>query len=386
MAYRDYNALLGRYRSDVISNTERYESIRDSAFNARGHAMFLKLGLLALIGFVQGGGVLLSAQNSDQTPSPAIMQAVETAFPERLRFAPAPPKDLGTPIQPPYHSCAAVFRTAQNGTPDLVAVGYSGDGSEIAMLSYQESQVQIVDTSAVLEKRLMAEDCEVSVINLADPSEQNSPLANVIVASFSDGPFWFFLWDGDRLRNITALEPGSSLPAFDIPPRTAMYGSIVVDIDRSGPMQIIGPKEAGDRFPDDDGIAATGTLALFRFNGKIFAPTKTLLFYQQYEPNLPKTPDEQAEYKAGTSQWVSSIDMHQTPAPSYKLSIVNGDRDGSNRVSSAKIEINGVTIVSSTEINQSVENLTRTVHLQKQNALKVTVDGPANSHLYVAVE
>jgi hypothetical protein len=80
------------------------------------------------------------------------------------------------------------------------------------------------------------------------------------------------------------------------------------------------------------------------------------------------------------------IDMHQTPAPSYKLKIVNGDRDGSNRVTSAKVELNGATIILPTEINQTVETLARKIQLKKQNKIKVTVDGPAKSHLYVIVE
>jgi hypothetical protein len=78
--------------------------------------------------------------------------------------------------------------------------------------------------------------------------------------------------------------------------------------------------------------------------------------------------------------------MHQTPAPSYRLKIVNGDRDGSNRVTSVKVEINGTLIVSPTEVNLGVETLTRTIQLQKQNEIKVTVDGPANAHMYVMVE
>ncbi len=83
---------------------------------------------------------------------------------------------------------------------------------------------------------------------------------------------------------------------------------------------------------------------------------------------------------------MSYIGMHKSPAPSYQLEIVNGDRDGSNRVTSAKVEINGATIVLPAEVNQSVETLSQTIQLQKESMIKVTVDGPANSHLYVVVE
>jgi hypothetical protein len=78
--------------------------------------------------------------------------------------------------------------------------------------------------------------------------------------------------------------------------------------------------------------------------------------------------------------------MHRTPAPNYELRVINGDRDGGNRVSSVKVEINGVTIVLPNEVNQGVETLTRTIQLRKENLIKVTVDGPEKSHLYVTVQ
>jgi len=348
--------------------------------------MTRQFSLFAFIGFAMMGSVVLSAQDSDQTPSPAVMQAVEAAFPENLRFVPKPPEGEGTPAQP-YHSCASVFRTTQNGTPDLIGAGYSGNGSEVAMIAYQQGEVHIIDASSVLEKRLMAEDCEANVVNLADPKEPDSPLANAIDVSFSDGPFWLFIWDGNKLQNITALVPGSGMPDYNIPARSAMSSDLIVDIDRSGPMQIVGSNGDGDNFPqEEDGISATGTLTLFRFNGKTYAPTKALLEFNEYEPNLPKTPDERAFYKGDMGPWMSHIAMHQTPAAHYKLLILNGDRNGVNRVSSAEIDVNGVTIVQPAEFNQSVGTLTRTIQLQKQNKIKVTVDGPANSRLYVVVE
>jgi hypothetical protein len=101
--------------------------------------MTWQLRLLDFTGFVLATPVLLSAQNSDRTPSPAVTQAVEAAFPESLRFVPAPPQGEGAPAQP-YHSCASVFHTTQDGTPDLIAVGYSGHGSEVAMLAYQQGE------------------------------------------------------------------------------------------------------------------------------------------------------------------------------------------------------------------------------------------------------
>jgi len=111
---------------------------------------------------------------------------------------------------------------------------------------------------------------------------------------------------------------------------------------------------------------------------------KTLLFLAKFEPQPPNW--SESMNGSWTYANIHDIDMHQTPAPSYQLKIVNGDRDGSNRVTSAKVEINGVTIVLPTEVNQGVETLTRTIQLQQEDEIKVTVDGPEKSHIYVTVE
>jgi hypothetical protein len=359
--------------------------IRGSWLPHRSSSMIRRFCLFAYLGIALVGSSIVAAQNSDHTASPALIQAVDAAFPDSLRFVPAPPDGEGTPVQP-YHSCASVFSQNADGSPNLVIAGFSGSGSEVAMLGYQQGKVHIVDTTSVLEKALMAEGCESDIVNLADPTEPMSPLAKAISVSFSDGPLWFFIWDGSRLRNITALEPGSAMPQFNIPPGSAMYGGEIVDIDRTGPMQIIGPKGNNDKEPQEDGISATGTLVLFRFNGTTYEPTKTLLECDEYEPNLPKTHDDKAFYKGDIGPWMSHIAMHESPAPSYQLKIVNGDRDGSKRVSSAQIEVNGALVVEPNEINQGMEILTRSIQLQKANKIKVTVDGTPGSHVYVIVE
>jgi hypothetical protein len=165
-----------------------------------------------------------------------------------------------------------------------------------------------------------------------------------------------------------------------------MHTTNIVDIDHSGAMQIVGNNGDWDKFPKDDGISSTGTDILFRYNGTTYALAKAFLYLEEYEPNLPKSHDDLAIYKIDAPPWTHAINMHRTPASSYHLKIVNGDRDGGNRVSSAKVEINGVTIVLPTEVNDGVETLTRTIQLQKENVIKVTVDGPEKSHLCVTVE
>jgi hypothetical protein len=347
--------------------------------------MARKFSSSVLICCVLTAPVVLTAQSSDQTPSPETVQAVLAAFPKDFLFDGKPPS-FEDDQSSPSRACATVFRQKDDGSPDLIAAVYNGKGSEVAMLAHEQGAARIIDAVNDQQLDLGGEFCSIEIINLADPADSSSPLAKTIAASFStnasDSEDYYFVWNGNKLVNIAALDHEPGLVAH----RTKMAGSYAVDIDHSGPVQIVGSNSDSDKFPLDDGISASGTHTLFRYNGKVYAPVKTLIAIQEFEPNLPKTHDELAEYKFGAPQWVIAIGMHQTPAPRYQMKIINGDRDGSNRVSSAKVEVDGVTIVRPAEVNQGVETLTRTIHLRRKSAIKVTVDGPAKSHVNVVVE
>jgi len=341
--------------------------------------------LSVLIGFVLTVPALLSAQNSDETPSPAVMKAVEAAFPQDLHYAEKTQLREGSTANP-YDTCAAVFSRKADGTADLVAAAYSGDGAEVAMLSHTPGRTRIISAITNQQFALGDGECGLKIVSLADPKHPDSPLAKTISVTFNDAPLWFFIWDGKKLQNITKLESEMGYWKGKAVPDSAFRNADVVDVDHRGAMQIDGRNGDWDKFAQDDGIASTGTDTLFRYDGTTYAPAKTLVYLEQYEPNLPRSHDDLAAYKTDAAPWTQEITMHTTPAPSYQLKIVNGDRNGSNRATSAKVEINGVTIVSPAELNLGVETLTRTIQLRKENEIKVTVDGPEKSYLYVVVE
>jgi hypothetical protein len=338
------------------------------------------LKFLTFAGIVLAAPLVPRAQNASQAPSSAETRAAEAAFPQELRY---PGK---SPWANPYHTCTAIFNRHADGAPDLIAAGYSGEGAKVGILASTPSGLKII--SPIADQQLLPTDgaCELQMVNLANPEHSDSPLAKTIQATFDGGPDWFFTWDGKKLQNITALEAQMEFWMGKEARNSKMYSANVVDIDHRGPMQIVGDNGGGDKFPDDDGIAATPTSMLFRYNGSSFEPAKALLFLEEFEPNLPKTHDDLAFYRMDAARWAQAINMHQTPESSYQLTIVNGDRDGGNRVTSAKIEINGEIIVSPTEVNNEVETLTRAIQLQKANMIKVTVDGPDKSHIYVIIE
>src|SRR6201995_971804 len=101
-----------------------------------------RLALILLAAWTFSTSLPLFAQSSSQALDPAVSQAVQNAFPKTLAYA-HPPSGEGTSVKP-YHSCAAVFSRQSDGTPNLVAAGYSGRATAIAMLSYNAGTASIL--------------------------------------------------------------------------------------------------------------------------------------------------------------------------------------------------------------------------------------------------
>src|SRR5881296_110098 len=70
-----------------------------------------------------------------------------------------------------------------------------------------------------------------------------------------------------------------------------------------------------------------------------------------------------------------------TAAAPYRLCIVNGNSDGSQRISSATIVLNGVTVLSQNELNQQVGGLVKDVTLQRDNTFDITLTAKPSGFL-----
>src|SRR6266568_6041065 len=63
-----------------------------------------------------------------------------------------------------------------------------------------------------------------------------------------------------------------------------------------------------------------------------------------------------------------------TAAAPYRMCIVNGNANGTQRISSATIMVNGVSVVTQSELNQHVGGLMKEVTLQRQNTITITLN------------
>ncbi len=67
----------------------------------------------------------------------------------------------------------------------------------------------------------------------------------------------------------------------------------------------------------------------------------------------------------------------------FSIQLENGDADGSNRVSSATIKLNGATLYEPKDFNQTVRSLTKSVTLQASNTLDVRLTSSPGSYLTI---
>ncbi|MGH9871912.1 MAG: PKD domain-containing protein, partial [Pyrinomonadaceae bacterium] len=85
------------------------------------------------------------------------------------------------------------------------------------------------------------------------------------------------------------------------------------------------------------------------------------------------------------NQYLEQFSLPAGAISPYKLHIQNGSLDGTNRVSSATIKLNGVVILSPSDLNQNVGVVDRTVTLDSTNTLAVTLASDPGSYLIVDI-
>jgi len=85
------------------------------------------------------------------------------------------------------------------------------------------------------------------------------------------------------------------------------------------------------------------------------------------------------------NQFTDTFTLPAGATAPYALHLVNGQPDGTKRVSSATIKLNGTEILSPSDFNQNVAVLDRTVTLQSANTLTVQLTSAPGSRLTISV-
>ncbi len=76
----------------------------------------------------------------------------------------------------------------------------------------------------------------------------------------------------------------------------------------------------------------------------------------------------------------------QSPGDGFILTIINGNREGSNRVSSGTIKLNGVVVLTPDDLNQQVRKVVRQVTVLAENVLEAELAGKPTGQVLITVE
>ena len=69
----------------------------------------------------------------------------------------------------------------------------------------------------------------------------------------------------------------------------------------------------------------------------------------------------------------------------FTLTLTNGASNGSNRVSSGTVTLNGVVIIKQSDLSQQVGSLQRVVSVNANNTIEVDLSGTSGSYLTIEI-
>ena len=91
------------------------------------------------------------------------------------------------------------------------------------------------------------------------------------------------------------------------------------------------------------------------------------------------------QYVRGNGSPVTVTDSFPGMQGQAKMEIINGDNAGKNRVSSATIVVNGLTVVTPDKFNQQVSSFEVPISVQAQNTISVTLTSKPGSYITINV-
>jgi hypothetical protein len=291
-------------------------------------------------------------------------QVVEQFFPQRLIKESEEDFQKGGPA--PFRTSESVIADLNgDGSTFIVAAYSNGFAGVIRVLKKENSTFGLVD-----EPNLRKMGGDFPTIKLLDLDNDGRP---EVIASFSSarGPTedWVFKWDGTKLNLIGPTE----VDAFGFID-SLLSDAGFFDVDGDGIIEILNPTGSGPVAPDETENIGKGDLEVYTFDGQKYKLSKSLEFIASFVRQTGAPFVDKAYFEI------------KNPGAGFLLTVVNGATDGSNKVSSGTIKLNGVVVLSSNDLNQQVRKVVRQVTVLANNVLEVELAGKATGQILVTVE
>lgn len=291
-------------------------------------------------------------------------EVVAEFFPQRLIDESEDDHARGGPL--PFRASDFVeSELGGEGVSFLVAAYTNGFSGAVRVLRKVGTQWQLVDEPRL--PRLGGVFPSVSLVDL-----ESDGLPEVLVSlSSGRGPTadWVFAWEESHL---VPVNPVVADDAGEID--TVLSDADLLDLNGDGRLEMINPTGSGPVAPDETEPIGVGDFDVYSFDGESFVLTGTATFFGTVE--------------RGTGPPEAERFLFQVPSPDgpFRMALVNGTEDGTDRVSSAVVRLNGQQIAGPRRFNQNVERLELEVSLREENVLSIELRGSPGGRVTFSFE
>lgn len=302
--------------------------------------------LLILWTFTPVSGILaLTTQEAEQI--------VEQFFPQRLIDESEADFQQGG-LEPFRASAFELADLNGTGTANYIVAAYiNGFRASIRALKLQDGGAVLV-----AEPSLRLLTGVRPAVELVDIENDGRPEVVIHFSSARASLFdWVFKWTGTDLGLIGPVSVDEHGDVF-----TALTDSDFFDVDGDGILDIT--KRS----------AETQTIKVYRFDGQKFGLAKTLNFFRTFYRHAGTPVLQTAEFEVAN------------PGGGFVLTIINGNREGDNRLSSGTVKLNGAVVLRPNDLNQQVRKVVRQVTVLANNVLEVELAGKPTGQVLITVE
>jgi hypothetical protein len=260
-------------------------------------------------------------------------------------------------------SCFAVYSVAANGAPDLIIAGYTDmiSAAALAITRNADGGYQVA-SKVPQEYDMFGNECTVELIDVDFDGRRE---IHLLFSGVRMSDAWLFKWDGLGMTNMTPTQLISGTRFSEI------CGNSPIDLTHTGPLKIVCSNISGSTAVDE---ADERPMDVYELTGPTYQIASHLLTVRPFE--IRGNPGPQFAY------FRKVVD---STGP-YILRVINGDRTGSNRVSSGTITLNNVIIVEPSQLSAGTEFIEISIEsLPILNVLKAELGGTDGAKILITV-
>jgi hypothetical protein len=293
---------------------------------------------------------VLAAQAPAHAQDP-VEAVVASFYPERL----SPPS-----LQERY-ACHQVVPTPGG---DVLVAAYTdqADGAVRVLRADGAGNYAVVfDNPAAWD--LSGRDC---LVRVEDVDLDGAPEVLVYFFQNRSSAGWVFRWTGGTLENLTATE--TNREGRDA---TLMLGPTVYDLHHEGAMRVVAERELAITAP---GVRPRYPAFVYRLGPDGFEVESSVLSLNGFLAGVSSEANQRF-FRLVTDS-----------APPVVLQVINGERDGGNRVTSATITINNEVVLGPDDIHAGVEFVEiELADVFTANELHAALEGDPDARIIVVV-